>query len=241
MTTPTPTPTPPADEWAGLRQAAEAALKIAPGELEHERASMRDPETAHNAILGEHSKRLADSLNSEANEIHEDFDEDGTWYTDQGTYDLFNFWEQATPTAVLALLTAHAALTAEVERVRNDLWTRIANAETAEVYEREIAAPKREAALTARAAQAEAERDALRSRCEALAAQYTDEAALRLADEASRRQAEAERDAAVGEVGRRNEQLSLWLEAWLEQVGPEIGWNLIEETRELLQSAEKGK
>ena len=102
-------PTPPAVDVAALRQLAEAAARKYPAELEHECADMRSVETAHNAILDQHGQRLADSLNSHVGEIYADYDEDGTWYTDIGTYDLFKFWEQATPAAVLGLLDELAA------------------------------------------------------------------------------------------------------------------------------------
>lgn len=100
----------------GLRQAAEAALKIVPGELVHETEDRHSSETCHNALLNDAGQRVADSLNAEVGAFMIEEDEDGGgWYIDIGTYDLFKFWEKTTPRTLLALL--HRLEAAERERL----------------------------------------------------------------------------------------------------------------------------
>jgi hypothetical protein len=104
-------------QTAEMAAAARAALKIAPGELIHEVANRNNLETVHNAILDADGLRLADSLNCDVAAVHEDCDEDGCWYYEEGTYDLFRFWEKANPANVLALLAEREMLTAEIDRL----------------------------------------------------------------------------------------------------------------------------
>ncbi len=108
-----------------LRELAEKADKVAPGQWEHDTdqndgAYGAGPNSRHGFasyfMMDDKGRRLFDSYNSEVAEVHEE--DEGAW--DENSRRLFDFLAAVSPKAILALVSALSAETAARERVESE-------------------------------------------------------------------------------------------------------------------------